>query len=229
MRRLVLVVPAIVLVLATSSLTAGAATKTAAQILQISVGSMKTEGSFHYDSTSSIGGKVALSLSTDSSLSYGTQTQTLDGGTETTRLIGKTLYMYANAKAYAQDFDVAKTTLANKWVLVPSTNKNYGNIADAILVKSVMQQLVDIGSVKDVGTVTFDGKTALELRGDAGASGTETIYVSSTAPYLPIGLSAEATEEGHKIINELVFSKWGEKFSVKAPASYVVATKKTFP
>ena len=112
---------------------------------------------------------------------------------------------------------------------MPSTNKNYGNIADAILVKSVMQQLVDIGSVKDVGTVTFDGKTALELRGDAGASGTETIYVSSTAPYLPIGLSAEATEEGHKIINELVFSKWGEKFSVKAPASYVVATKKTFP
>ncbi len=195
MRRLVLVVPATALLLATSSLTAGAATKTAAQILQISVGSMKTEGSFHYDSTSSIAGKVALSLSTDSSLTYGTQTQKLDGGTETTRLIGKTLYMYANAKAYAQDFDVAKTTLANKWVLVPSTNKNYGNIADAILVKSVMQQLVDIGSVKDVGTATFDGKTALELRGDAGASGTETIYVSSTAPYLPIGLSAEATEE----------------------------------
>ncbi len=138
-------------------------------------------------------------------------------------------YLYANAKAYAEDFDVAKTSLANKWVLVPSTNKNYGNIADAILVKSVMQQLVDIGSVKDVGAVAFDGQTALALRGDAGASGTETIYVSATAPYLPIGLSAEATEEGHKIINELVFSKWGEKFSVKAPATYLVATKKTFP
>jgi hypothetical protein len=229
MRRFVLVVPVIALLLATSSLSASAASKTAAQILQISVSSMQTEGSFHYDSTSSIAGKVALSLSTDSSLTYGTQTQTLDGGTETTRLIGKTLYLYANAKAYAEDFDVAKTTLANKWVLVPSTNKNYGNIADAILVKSVMQQLVDIGSVKDVGAVSFDGQTALALRGDAGASGTETIYVSATAPYLPIGLSAEATEEGHKIINELVFSKWGEKFSVKAPSTYVIATKKTFP
>jgi hypothetical protein len=229
MRRFVLMVPVIALLLATSSVSAGAASKTAAQILQISVGSMKTQGSFHYDSTSSIAGKVALSLSTDSSLTYGTQTQTLDGGTETTRLIGKTLYLYANAKAYAEDFDVAKTSLANKWVLVPSTNKNYGNIADAILVKSVMQQLVDIGSVKDVGAVSFDGQTALALRGDAGASGTETIYVSATAPYLPIGLSAEATEEGHKIINELVFSKWGEKFSVKAPATYLVATKKTFP
>ncbi|MGC2485913.1 MAG: hypothetical protein WA359_06705 [Acidimicrobiales bacterium] len=229
MRRLVLVVPLITLVLVTSSLSAGAASKTAAQILQISVGSMKTEGSFHYDSTSSIAGKVALKLSTDSALTYGVQTQQLDGGTETTRLIGTTLYMYANAKAYAQDFDVAKTTLANKWVKVPLTNKNYGNIADAILVKSVMQQLVDIGSVRDVGTATIDGQTALELRGDAGASGTETIYVSAKAPYLPIGLSAEATEEGHKIINELVFSKWGEKFSVKVPSTYVVATKKSFP
>jgi hypothetical protein len=229
MRRFYLVLPVIAVTLATSSLGAGAATKTAAQILQISVSSMKTEGSFHYDSTSSIAGKVALSLSTDSSLTYGTQTQKLDGGTETTRLIGTTLYMYANAKAYAQDFDVAKTTLANKWVLVPSTNKNYGNIADAILVKSVMQQLLDIGSVKDVGTASFDGHTALELRGNAGASGNETIYVSTTAPYLPIGLSAEATEEGHKILNELVFSKWGEKFSVKVPSTYVVATKRTFP
>lgn len=229
MRRFVLVLPVVALLLATSSLEAGAASKTAAQILQISVNSMQKEGSFHYESTSSIAGKVALTLSTDSSLTYGSQTQTLDGGTETTRLIGKTLYLYANAKAYAQDFDVAKTTLANKWVLVPSTNKNYGNIADAILVKSVMQQLVDIGSVKDVGAATFDGQTALELRGNAGASGTETIYVSATAPYLPIGLSAEVIEEGHKIVNELVFSKWGEKFSVKPPSSYVVGTKKTFP
>ena len=139
MRRFVLVLPVVALLLATSSLEAGAASKTAAQILQISVNSMQKEGSFHYDSTSSIAGKVALTLSTDSSLTYGSQTQTLDGGTETTRLIGKTLYLYANAKAYAEDFDVAKTTLANKWVLVPSTNKNYGKIATRHPAKSVMQ------------------------------------------------------------------------------------------
>jgi hypothetical protein len=230
MRRLTFVVPGVLVALGSWSAGAsGASIKTPTEILQQSVRSMQSEGSFHYNSTSSIAGVVALTLSTDSALKYGDQVQNLDGGTETTRLIGEKLYMYANAKAYVEDFGVKKPTLANEWVLVPSTNKNYGNIADAILVPSVMQQLGDVGSLKEVGDVTIDGKAALALRGSAGASGTETVYVSTSAPYLPIAVVADATEDGRKITNDLVFSKWGEKFTVNTPSKYVVATKKTFP
>jgi hypothetical protein len=229
MRRLTLVLPVVIVALGTWSAGAsGTSTKTPAEILQLSVSSMHNEGSFHYNSTSSIAGVVALTLSTDSALKYGDQVQSLDGGTETTRLIGKKLYMYANARAYEEDFGVKKPTLANEWVQVPSTNKNYGNIADAILVPSVMQQLVDVGSLKEAGESTVDGKTALALR-NTGSSGTETVYVSTSAPYLPIAVVADATEDGRKITNDLVFSKWGEKFTVKTPSKYVVATKKTFP
>jgi hypothetical protein len=230
MRRLTLVLPAVVVALATWSAGASASSgKTAEEILQLSVGSMRVAGSFHYTSTSSIGGKVALSLSTDSSLKDGVQTQKLDGGTETTLLIGKKLYMKANAKAYAQDFGVKKSTLANKWVLIPTTNKNYSNIAEAILVPSVMQELGEIGSITDAGEVTIDGQSAFALKGNAGASGIEYIYVSLKKPYLPLGVSAQATQDGKRLTNELVFSKWGEKFKVSAPSTYVVATKKTFP
>jgi hypothetical protein len=230
MRRLTLILPATVVALASWSASASASSaKTAAEILQLSVGSMRVAGSFHYTSTSSIGGKVALSLSTDSSLKDGVQTQKLDGGTETTLLIGKKLYMKANAKAYAQDFGLKKTTLANKWVLVPTTNKNYSNIAEAILVPSVMQELVDIGSVTNAGEVTVAGQSAIALKGNAGASGIEYIYVSLKKPYLPLGVSAQVTQDGKKLTNELVFSKWGEKFKVSAPSSFVVATKKSFP
>jgi hypothetical protein len=230
MRRLTLVLPAVVVALATWSASASASSaKTATEILQLSVGSMRVAGSFHYTSTSSIGGKVALSLSTDSSLKDGVQIQKLDGGTETTLLIGKKLYMKANAKAYAQDFGVKKSTLANKWVLVPTTNKNYSNIAEAILVPSVMQELVDVGSITNAGQVTVNGQSAIALKGNAGSSGTEYIYVSLKKPYLPLGVSAQATENGKKLTNELVFSKWGEKFKVSAPSTYVVATNKTFP
>jgi hypothetical protein len=231
MRRLTLVLPAVVVALATWSAGASAASsaKTATEILQLSVGSMRVAGSFHYTSTSSIGGKVALSLSTDSSLKDGVQIQKLDGGTETTLLIGKKLYMKANAKAYAQDFGLKKSKLANKWVFIPTTNKNYSNIAEAILAPSVMKELVDIGSLSDAGEVTIGGQSAFALKGNAGASGIEYIYVSLKKPYLPLGVSAQATENGKKFTNELVFSKWGEKFTVSAPSHYVVATNKTFP
>lgn len=230
MRRLTLVFPAVVVAVATWSAGASASSvATAAEMLQLSVGSMRAAGSFHYTSTSSIGGKVALSLSTDCSLKDGVQIQKLDGGTETTRLIGKKLYMKANAKAYVQDFGVKNSTLANRWVLVPTTNKNYSNIAEAILVPSVMQALVNVGSITNAGEVTIDGQRAIALKGHVGASGIEYIYVSLKKPYLPLGVSDQATENGKKLTNELVFSRWGEKFTVGAPSRYVVATKKTFP
>jgi hypothetical protein len=221
-----------VAVVVASSLLAGAAsgaTKTPAEILQLSVSAMHTEGSFHYDSTASFGGRVEITLATNSSLTEGDQIQILDGGIETTRLFGKTLYLYANAKAYAADFGVKKTTIADEWVRVPSTNKNYANISSAILVPSVMQQLVDVDHLKEIGAARVNGQSAIEIRGDAGASGTETFYVSTTAPYLPIAVEARSTEDGEKVSDELVFSRWGEKFTVPKPSTYVVATNATFP
>lgn len=230
MRRLSsLSVIAVLVVISLFASAASGTTKSAAKILQLSVSAMRTEGSFHYDSTASFGGHVEIALSTNSALTEGDQIQILDGGVETTRLLGKTLYMYANAKAYAVDFGVKKTTLADEWVLVPSTNKNYANISSAILVPSVLQQLVDVDDLKKIGVGSVNGKTALEIRGNAGASGTETFFVSTTAPYLPIAVEAKTTEDGEKVSDELVFSKWGEKLTIAKPATYVVATNATFP
>jgi hypothetical protein len=231
MRRLSSISLAAVLVATTfvGASAASGATKSAKEILQLSVSAMHAAGSFHYESTASVGGVVAITLSTDSALTYGDQVQRLGGGVETTRLIGKTLYMNADAKAYAADFGVKKTTLANEWVLVPSSNKNYANISSAILVPSVLQQLVDVDDLKEVGVGSVNGQTALKIRGNAGASGTETVYVSTTAPYLPIAVAAVGTEDGQKVSDELVFSKWGEKFTVPKPAKFVVATNTTFP
>jgi hypothetical protein len=208
---------------------ASGATKSPAEVLQLSISAMHSAGSFHYESTASVGGVVAITLSTDSALTYGDQVQKLGGGVETTRLIGKTLYINADAKAYSADFGVKKPTLANEWVLVPSSNKNYANISSAILVPSVLQQLVDVNHLKEVGVGSVNGQTALKIRGDAGASGTETVYVSTAAPYLPIAVAAVGTEDGEKVSDQLVFSKWGEKFKVAKPSKFVVATNTTFP
>ena len=212
-----------------ASAASGASSKSPLEVLRLSVSAMHTEGSFHYMSTSTIAGSVVVSVSTNSSLTTGDEVQKLAGSVESTRLIGKSLYIDADAKAYADLFGVKKTTLADKWVLVPTSNKNYANLSSAILVPSVMQQLVDIGDLKEVGTGTVNSQAVVELRGNAGASGDETIYVSTAAPFLPVAVSSVVSEDGEKMTNELVFSKWGEKFAVAKPSSYVVATKTTLP
>lgn len=212
-----------------ASAASGAKQDSPARVLQLSVSAMREKGSFRFVSTASYDGVVAVRVTTDSSLTYGVHVQSFDGGTETTRLIGKSLYMYADEKAYSADFGLKHSSLADQWVLVPPSNANYANMSSAILVPSVMQQLVDIDDLKEVGVANVNGQEALELRGNAGESGTETIYVSTASPYLPIAVSAVSTQDGERVTDELVFSRWGEKFKVAAPASYVVATKSTFP
>jgi hypothetical protein len=217
----------------TASAASSLSSKSPAAILSLAIQSIKDAGSFHYAQTASVSGSVEVTLSTDSSPSEGTQTQTLDGGTETTRLIGTTLYIKGDKTAYAQDFGVKITTLANEWVLVPKSNKNYVDIATAILTSSVVQQDAGFIPQKDLGLKIVNGKRAVAIEGAVKSSsvgaGTQTMYVSTAAPYRPIGLAVKGTIDGRKITSDVLFSKWGEKFTVTKPATFVTATAKTFP
>ena len=93
-----------------------------------------------------------------------------------------------------------------------------------------MQELVDIGSVSNAGDVTVGGQSAVALKGNAGASGIEYIYVSLKKPYLPLGVSAQATAGRKETHQRTGLFQVGREVQGHAhPRSYVVATKKTFP
>jgi len=131
--------------------------KTPARILELAATAMKSSGSVHYVSSDSYGGVVQITLSTDSSLTKGVQTQKLGGGTETSRFLRSALYVFGDKTSYAQDFGVKNTKLANEWVLVPTSNKNYANIAVGILLTSVLQQVKGVSAPKDLGVFKIDG------------------------------------------------------------------------
>jgi hypothetical protein len=210
------------------------ATKTPAQILSLAVSAMKSSGSVHYVSSDSYGGVVQITLSTDSSLTKGVQTQKLGGGTETSRLLGSTLFIFGDKTSYAQDFGVKNTKLANQWVLVPSSNKNYANIAVGILLSSVLQQVKGVSALKNLGVFKVDGQETVAIKGSlsssSGASGgSQTLYVSTTAPNRPVALTDSGVVSGQQVSSDVVFSKWGEKIVIARPTKFVTATSVTFP
>jgi hypothetical protein len=214
------------------SSTSGA--KTAKEILAITANAMLKAKSVHYDQTGSIGGSLVVTLSTDSASTKGTQTQTLDGAKETTRVVGGSLFINATKKAYSDDWGVKNSTLANRWVLVPKSNKNYASISAAILLSSLTSEFLDLSNVKIAGHATVNGAKAVTLTatvkdGASGINGSETLYVATKSPYRPIGLVVTGTDDGDKIVSEVKFSKWGEKVTVKRPTNYVTATAKTLP
>lgn len=208
--------------------------KSPAQILALATSAMRSAGSVHYVSTDSYGGVVQITLSTDSSLTEGVQTQKLGGGTETSRLLDTTLFILGDKTSYAQDFGVKNSKLANEWVLVPATNKNYANIAVGILLSSVLQQVKGVSALKDLGIFKVNGQEAVAIRGVlsslAGSSGgSQTLYVSTTAPYRPVALTDSGVVSGKKVSSDVLFSKWGESVAVAKPAKFVTATLVTFP
>jgi nitric oxide reductase large subunit len=208
-------------------------TKSPAAILSIATTAMRSAGTFHYASETKISGVVEATIATDSSASEGTQTQKSAGGIETTKLIGKNLYIEADKTAYTQDFGVKNSTLANKWVFVPVSNKNYVNISSAVLLSSVIHEVEGFSKLTDAGVVTVDGQKAVAIEGDIATnstgSGTQAVYVSTIAPYRPIAIADEGTFNGQKVSSVTLFSKWGEKISVAKPTAFVTATSKTFP
>lgn len=208
--------------------------ESAAQILAVATTAMKNAGSVHSVSTNSFAGIVQITLSTDSAMTEGLQTQKLGGGTETSRLFGKTLFIYGDKTSYSQDFGVKNTKLANEWVLVPATNKNYANISFGILLPSLLQQVEGVSALKDLGLYKINGQEAVAIKGSiqsgpGGSNGTQTLYVSTTVPYRPIALTDAGVVSGQKVSSDVLFSKWGEKVAVAKPTTFVTATSQTFP
>jgi hypothetical protein len=208
--------------------------KTPSQILSLATSAMRNAGSVHSVAADSYGGVVQITLSTDSAQTEGLQTQKLGGGTETSRLIGTTLFIYGDKTSYAQDFGVKNSKLANEWVLVPATNKNYANIALGILLPSLLQQVEGVSALKNLGLFKINGQEAVAIRGAlapsaGGSGGSQTLYVSTTAPYRPIALTDAGVVSGQKVSSTVLFSKWGEKVAIARPSTFVTATSVTFP
>jgi len=203
----------------------------ATTILSLVAKAMARQGYVASLQTTKLLGSGTLTIHTLSAANDGTQTQAYEGGVETSRLFDRTLFMKADATAYKYDFNVASTPLANQWALVPSTNVNYKDIANGILLPSVIHETTSLSSPTIVGPTTFEGQNTIALKGlvKQGATALETVYVSTHAPYLPVGIKVIA-ESGSSIATDTInFSRWGTAFSLATPASYVRANATTFP
>jgi hypothetical protein len=76
------------------------------------------------------------------------------------------------------------------------------------------------------GTSVIDGKNVLAVSGGlpanlsgTGATGSTVLYVSMTAPFLPVKLVEQGSAEGQSGTTTVVFSNWGEDVLALAPTN----------
>lgn len=218
---------------------AGASTPTtltglsATQVLNVSLKAANAKHSATTVGSTKVLG-VSLSENTTSGLRSGFGFETVNGH--------KGEVIYANGVVYAKfdsslvkfNYGVTDNSVANKWISVTKGNKFYASLSSGITFPSVIQQMHPAGTLSLTAPTTINGVPAIGVTGKINASiaplnGSETLYVSTTAPFLPVQVLVKESQSGVTANIVLTPKNWGVIVSVAAPKTFTPIDKTSLP
>ncbi|MGO9344412.1 MAG: hypothetical protein ACLP6E_18145 [Acidimicrobiales bacterium] len=230
MRRLVIVavLGLIPLLAACGGPSAGAlGGKSAEQVLTLAQQAATKKGSFHFiDETGS--GSSAQVLSGDiSDVTAQEETKGPDGLLEV-RLVDGTIYVNATASTLVYSLKLSSSIAAahaGDWISLERTDAPYQTVAKALGPTAELGAYIPVGDLKIGSATTLRGQDVLPVSGTApafvGANLIATLYVSTTAPFVPVGGTLSGTG-AHKNEAEVVaFTAWGERIHAIVPPDAV--------
>jgi len=218
---------AVSLVVVLGRSTGGLSGKTATQVLALTVAAAKSQGSVHLGNTNTSG--PAGGGTYDVSASEGQQTVT--GGTQGNAdllVVPAHGYLKGDA-AFLQNsfgFPASVASLyAGKWISFVPSDPGYQQVVDGDTLSSALVESSPTGALTLTLTRTLDGQTVEGVSGglphdisQAGAKGSQVLYVSTTAPYLPVEVVTSGSLDGQSGTTVVTFSRWGESISIVAPS-----------
>lgn len=126
------------------------------------------------------------------------------------------------------EFNSTSSTVANKWISLTKKSRYFANLAEGDTLPSLLQQLTPAGTLSATPT-TVNGTSVIALVGKAnstvGAAGTQTLYVSTTAPFLPVAGKVHASSSGITLDIAIQMKNWGVTLNVTRPKVATSITK----
>jgi len=205
------------LVLVLGRNTGGLSGKTAAQVLALTVTAAKSEGSVHLGNTNTSG--PAGGGTYDVNATEGRQTTTGGNqGNSDLLVVPGHAYLKGDA-AFLQNsfgFPAADASLyASKWISFVPSDPGYQQIVDGDTLSSALVESSPTGTLTLTPTRSLDGQTVEGVSGglprdivQGGAKGSQVLYVSTTAPYLPVEVVTSGSLDGQSGTTVVTFSRW---------------------
>jgi hypothetical protein len=207
---------------------AGAATSAKAAY----TAALKAAGSqgVHFVSTATESG-TAIKVIGDTGATSGAQTLTVKKGTLTedvsVLLVGASGYVKGNPTALINILGLSATQAAKyneKWLSFPTSNTDLAELVSGLHNKDVSTELKMSGPYSFGKSATIGGQSATAIKGTvASSTGTKVpvvLYVAASGTPRPVEEVTNPAKANSKtaIHGTVVFTKWGEKTSEKAPA-----------
>jgi hypothetical protein len=117
---------------------------------------------------------------------------------------------------------------AGKWISFGPADPGYQQLVSGDTLGSALSESTPSGTLTLTPTRTVGGRQVVGVSGGlppdmarGGATGSVVLYVSTTAPYLPVEVVERGSLGGQSGTATITFSGWGEPVVVQAPAGAV--------
>jgi hypothetical protein len=197
-------------------------------MLASSLSASQVRGSVQFVDRTTVGSDVQT---LDGAISAPTAGETLTGaGTPlVVELISSTVYVNGSASALESALQITAaqaTPVANKWIAVATTDAPFQSLTGALTLSSTLTEFtptkqIHFGKQTKVGklkVIPIIGRPSNLVKG---ASGSAALLVSAKAPHLPVGGTLVLAQGKQRLHEVAVFSNWGAKVSLTAPAGAV--------
>ncbi|MFY9781959.1 MAG: hypothetical protein WAK12_00300 [Acidimicrobiales bacterium] len=208
-------------------------TSTAKEILAGALAAAQKESGCKYTTTFSLDG-YPYTLVADAGSVSGEQLISARGATIDLREVDGGVYVYANAQGVKLQYGVTDSTWANRWILVTSHDKAFTAFSAGVLLRSVLEEVPPATIKGSAKSQTVGGQKVVAITGKPNkmiglSAGKETLYLSATAPYLPVKLVV--TDKPPSEVRKLTFtfSHWGESFVIAKPSGATPISNTNLP
>lgn len=200
-------------------------TESGRQIIGVATRAAMARGSVTASSTTTISGQK-YSILTQSNLASGQQTLHVGAATTIVRVIGGVVYIRDTDTAIQAQFGISDPRYANRWIEIPATSSYFAHFNSDILLASLLSEIAPGGTltttkVTRVGVIPVIGVTGKPNIHLGLASGSETLYVTTAAPHVPVELVASDVVQGQRQTFVISFTRWGKKIDVTRPTPAV--------
>jgi hypothetical protein len=166
--------------------------------------------------------------------------QLLSGDTSAldVRLVDHVVYLRAGSEVLESVLGLLApeaSAEAGKWLSVPSGAKGYQEIVETLTPAAELDHFIPQSPLALGATTTLHGTAVVAVTGPAPAADSTdvvraraTLYVSTTAPYLPVGGTLTGTDvHGRTQTEVVVFTLWGVQARPPVPAGAVPVSSLT--
>jgi hypothetical protein len=206
-----------------------ATSPTPSALLSATIAAGRAEPSLHWVSTTSVSDGSKVTVVTDVATTSGSQTISigLSGITShaTELFVGNVAYLKGDAISLTSLLGFTSTAAskeANRWIAISRSASQFTSISLGLTVSSLMSELEMSHAPTKLANQTVLGQKVVVLKGNTKATPSNpsvpvVLYSKSSGRPLPVELRETLASTSAVTI----FSKWGEKLSVKAPTGAV--------